>query len=100
MAQPAQIFTPSDPANGYVVIDNGVPSATIGAAAINGILYTQTNDGGFDNTNDAFPFRGGAVDQDVNAFKNGNIPDFVSSGKSFTCTTAGVTNIIQYKLPS
>jgi hypothetical protein len=99
MAQPAQIFTPNDPSNGYQVIDNGVPNVTI-TGATSGLQYTQNNDGGFDNTNDANPFRGGAVAQSKDAFGNGNIPDFVQNGKSFTCATAGVFNIISYKLPS
>ena len=100
MSQPAQVFTPSDPSNGYQVIDNGAPNVTVGAAAINGLLYTQNNDAGFDNVVDASPFHGGAVAQGNDAFGNGNIPDHVQNAKSFTCTTAGVFNIIRYKLPS
>ncbi len=86
MAQPAQIFTPGDPANGYVVVDDSAapsfPTLNAGAEL------------GYDTTTP------GAVGQGQNVFSNGNIPDYVQSGKSFTCTTAGVFNIVRYKLPS
>ena len=95
MAQPAQIFTPSIGSGyEYSVIDNGaapaIPPFNAGAEF------------GYDTTVDVFPARGGAVAQSTNKFTNGNIPDFVSSGKTFTCATnvLPVPNIISFKLPS
>ena len=95
MAQPAQIFTPViGSGHEYSVIDNGAaptfPTLNAGAQF------------GYDLTVDVPPFRGGAVDQSQNGFTNGNIPDFVASGKTFTCATnvIPVPSIISYKLPS
>lgn len=89
MAQPAQVFTPLIGSGyEYVVIDNsGPPSATVSNA---GSLV------GYDTTSP------GAISQSVNKFANGNIPDFISSGKTFTTTAAVVVTpmIISYKLPS
>lgn len=99
MSQPIQQFTLGDPANGYIVIDNGVPNVTI-TTAIGGLTYTQNLDAGFDCTVDASPFRGGAIGQDKNTYTNGTIPDAVNRSKSFTCTTAGVTNITKYLNPA
>jgi hypothetical protein len=85
VSQPSQVFTPRDPANGYVVIDDS-------AAPTFPTLNAGTHIG-YDTT---IP---GAVGQSQNVFKNGNIPDFVQSGKTFT-TSAATALIISYKLPS
>lgn len=94
MAQPAQIFITGDPANGYSVIDNTAaptfPTLNAGAEI------------GYDTIYGPAIAYGGANDQGANAFKNGNMPDFFISGKSFTCSTAIIPtpNIVSYKLPS
>jgi hypothetical protein len=96
MAQPAQLFTTGDPANGYIVIDNGPSPITITA---NGAPQTSNNWAPSAQPNfDAMST--GANSQDKNAFGNGTIPDCVNRSKSFTCTTAGVVNIVKYLNPA
>lgn len=86
MSQPIQVFVTGDPANGYSVVDNSTPG----------------NQGGFFGGPgyDTIVTPGGANAQFTNAFSNGTIPDAVSRSKSFTCTTAGVTNITKYLNPA
>ena len=102
MSQPVQVFevnredgssgaTVATNSNLYCVVDNGAPGAAVGTGTGAPSNWTGT---GFDN------IATGANSQGTNAFGNGNIPDYVQNGKSFTCTTAGVFNIVRYKLPS
>lgn len=96
MAQPVQITTGLSHGD-YVVIDNGAAGNNGNQNGLSSPLTTSiAGAAGYDNA------ANGAVAQDTNFKANGTIPDFLSSGKTFTTTTAACVppNIISFKLPS
>ena len=86
ITQPAQVLNAFDPGGTYSVIDNSAAPAFPTLNAATGQGYDTT-----------FP---GANDQGANKFSNGNIPDYLSAGKTMTCTASFTPMIISYKLPS
>lgn len=93
MSQPVKISS-IDPNNSYSVIDNGAPGVVI-TPNVSGDPAVQNSNNwvgvGFDNC------ANGAVDQGVNAFGNGTIPDCVSTSAT---KTMGIANSIRYKNPA